>query len=180
MMTIKIAHHFTHFQVLASLILLIGFFVKHRLPLALNDRSAKQALLHAFRMLNLRVNEGPQLMLQLFHIDLLLNLHQIEPDFISLRGLGCSEAFEEVPSSRCHISSVCDSHNVVVHIRLEVVEVRSETISKHSIFEPNHCIGAWFPLVSIITIVPVFIIGASIVFIIHSIYIRLTLQRFPP
>lgn len=96
-----------------------------------------------------------------------------------MRGLGCSEAFEEIASGSCHINGVCDSHNVIVDVWLEVVEIGCETISQHSVLKADHSIGAWLSLVDI-TIIAVIIIATSIVFIINSINIWQTLQRFPP
>ena len=54
---------------------LLVFLRNGMVSLDLICRFAQQTLLHALRVLYFRVYKGPQLVLQLFDIDLLLNLH---------------------------------------------------------------------------------------------------------
>ena len=76
LVTVEVAHHLTHLEML-SVVLWVFFLLRGVVSLNLVGRFAQETLLHALRVLYLWVDERPQLVLQLFNVDLLLNLHQV-------------------------------------------------------------------------------------------------------
>ena len=87
LVAVQLVQHVCHFQVLTVIVahtLILVFLLSVMLP-EVDCWFAEQALLHALGVLDLRVDECPQLVLQLLNVDLLLDLHQVKLDFICSR-----------------------------------------------------------------------------------------------